>query len=222
MNKTNWDTSQVEGADSIKENSLSVNLYTAYGDFVANVPVIPFVNPPKVLIWGSRIFVATEVVCPVGHPEQDGELVCNYPIPVPYRIQYREDLGYHIQLFYEEGEGWFSPYGGQAKKEIKKALDVRGLEFREVPEELIEKALAETFDQTACAECHFIDNLHKTSCPVFQSAVNETKTEIEVKPDAMVNGDFCPECKTFNGLHQNSCPVLQASLREMHKNALND
>ncbi len=51
----NFRTKQ-EGADVINGSSTSVNLYTDGGAFVANVPMLPFLIPPQVIVWGERVF----------------------------------------------------------------------------------------------------------------------------------------------------------------------
>lgn len=82
---------QITGADTVSPSRNNVNVYTRMGQFVANVPVIPFQKPPEVLIWGQRVFHLTQY--------QIGEF-----LPPKYCYQYREAFAYTIPTGFNGAE----------------------------------------------------------------------------------------------------------------------
>ena len=97
-----WNISkQIEGADVISSESSNVNLYTSSGQFVANVPVMPFIVAPQVLTWGNRSFALTKM---------------DFWAKPGDSTQYREVFNFNVPLFYNIGfNQWETSLSGQSE-----------------------------------------------------------------------------------------------------------
>lgn len=118
-------SSKQEGADTISGETFKVNVYTSSGEFVACLPVIPFVRPPEVITWGERSFALTEyVTSPERATNAHYDRFGNKNIDTAY--QYREVLNYIIPLYWSkdvEPEGWACPYPPPPLPVTQEALD---------------------------------------------------------------------------------------------------
>lgn len=105
-----WNINKIEGADDITNKSVGVNLYNNIGQFVAYVPVLPFIVPPEILIWGTRLFVRKQTQAASGKTAP---------------VQYREAEGSYTVLLQSQGQDWVN-VAAHGKMTVKVTAKPRG------------------------------------------------------------------------------------------------
>lgn len=193
-------TKRIDGADEISAESSSLNLYDSSGQFVANVPMLPFKYPPKIVTWGSRTFAAVEY-CKTGgsikHYDSSGEL------DMTCEVQYREEYNYYIP-----GDGDPTRIGLAGKLRV---LATAAKEFMFEPENWENYEMLQT-SNSAAVPPEFM-NLGEAVEELFGKPVYEEPTAIEPPTVTPCNfippGRVCDICgaEGNNGGHFTDCPA---------------
>lgn len=156
--------------DAIVRGSKEVNLYSMEGGFLVTIPLLNLSVIPKVILWNDRVFELTEVVCEPESIYKAGERYTqSYPIPVPYRYQYRETAFYNA---------WVNKPLFETPKEAEDMSKIANERINDLVAQNIsqrDKALNELLDRdnATCPVCGVDNHLHKRKCSKYQKDLEE-------------------------------------------------